>query len=100
MILQYVNLFNAYSNTGQVHNDSGFNFANNNSNNLLNANQDKEIIEQNIKSLLICFKNSSKLLFNFVYVQSEMKPTQLKIFFADSNFISTVQSLIALNHDL
>jgi len=95
-----VNLFNAYTNTNQqVQNDTGFNFANN-SNNYLNSKQDKDILEQQLKSLLVCFRNSSKLLFNFVLVQSEMKPTQLKIFFADQQFISMIQSLITLNHDL
>jgi hypothetical protein len=95
-----VNLFNAYTNINQqVHNDTGFNFANN-SNNYLNSKQDKDILEQQLKSLLVCFRNSSKLLFNFVLVQSEMKPTQLKIFFADQQFISMIQSLITLNHDL
>jgi len=29
-----------------------------------------------------------------------MKTTQLKIFFADSSFISIIQSFITLNHDL
>lgn len=95
-----MNLFNAYTNTNQqVQNDTGFNFANN-SNNYLNSKQDKDILEQQLKSLLVCFRNSSKLLFNFVLVQSEMKPTQLKIFFADQQFISMIQSLITLNHDL
>lgn len=82
-----------------MQNDTGFNFANN-SNNYLNSKQDKDILEQQLKSLLVCFRNSSKLLFNFVLVQSEMKPTQLKIFFADQQFISMIQSLITLNHDL
>lgn len=68
MVLQYVNIYNAWSavTNNQVQQDTGFNFANASVNYLNAGTEEKSVLEFNLNNLLICFSSTSKLLFNFV----------------------------------
>lgn len=67
MVLQYVNVYNAWSAvSNHVQQDTGFNFANASTNYLNAGTEEKSVLEFSLKNSLIVFESTAKLLFNFV----------------------------------